>query len=386
MADVFVSYSRRDADFVERLAGALRGQGKNVWVDVEGIRDAEVFPEVLRTAVESSDSLVFVISPDSVTSAFCALEVEHAVGHNKRVVPVVHRRVPDDEVPDAVRERSWIPFEDFDAGLGRLVTALDTDLEWTKAHTRWLLKALEWESEGRDRSFLLRGAELGSAEAWLGSAAGKEPEPTALQQEYVIASRSAASRRLRWLLAASVGVAAVAVALLVVAVAARDTAREERDEAARQQRTSLIQALTTRVGRELTVGEDERAVLVAKLAFELQGESKADARLRSEVDLGLRDALAKAPFSHVLAGHTAGITSVAVRPDSREVASVAGAPASPPDTTVRLWRIGGGERVLRGHRDRVSGRRLLGGRAAARDRAAPTPPCACGTTPAETRG
>ena len=40
MSDVFVSYSRRDAEFVMRLADDLKSRGKDVWVDVEGIRDA----------------------------------------------------------------------------------------------------------------------------------------------------------------------------------------------------------------------------------------------------------------------------------------------------------------------------------------------------------
>ena len=33
MADVFISYSRRDGRFVRRLAGSIERQGKQVWVD-----------------------------------------------------------------------------------------------------------------------------------------------------------------------------------------------------------------------------------------------------------------------------------------------------------------------------------------------------------------
>ena len=42
------------------------------------------------------------------------------------------------------------------------------------------MKALEWDAHGRDRSFLLRGAELAAAEQWLALAAGKEPLAQAL--------------------------------------------------------------------------------------------------------------------------------------------------------------------------------------------------------------
>ncbi len=66
VADAFLSYSRLDGTFVRRLASALEERGKTVWVDVDGIRDGEVFPEALRRAIESSDAFVFVISPDAV--------------------------------------------------------------------------------------------------------------------------------------------------------------------------------------------------------------------------------------------------------------------------------------------------------------------------------
>jgi TIR domain len=63
--DVFVSYSRRDGELVSHLAEELTERGKETWVDVEGIRDAEVFPAALRAAIERSDGFVFVLSPDT---------------------------------------------------------------------------------------------------------------------------------------------------------------------------------------------------------------------------------------------------------------------------------------------------------------------------------
>src|ERR1700680_1110256 len=186
MADVFVSYSRRDSEFVSRLAEALQARGKDVWIDVEGIRDAEVFPAALIAAVEGSDGFVFVISPDSVALRFCEKAVEHPLGVNKRMLPLALRAGPDEQVPQGIRERNWIPVGDdgdFDQGVERLVTALDTDLAWTKEHTNWLLKALEWDAKGRDRSLLLRGSELAAAEQWLSGAAGTDPGAAALTAE-----------------------------------------------------------------------------------------------------------------------------------------------------------------------------------------------------------
>jgi WD40 repeat protein len=231
VADVFVSYSRRDSDFVRRLAESVSEHGKDVWLDTDGIADTEVFPEAIKRAIEGADAFLFVITPASVASTYCENEVEYARDMQKRIVPVLRAPVADPDLPAEIRDRNWIPFtsdEEFDASLGRLLTALDTDLEAAKAHTRWLLKALEWDSERRDRSFLLRGSELKAAEAWLAaSREDADPAPTPLQREYLLASREAAARRQRMLVGASLAVAAVAIGLLIFALISRSQAVSE---------------------------------------------------------------------------------------------------------------------------------------------------------------
>ena len=278
MADVFVSYSRSDSELVNQLVERLRERGKDVWVDVEGIRDAEVFPAALRRAVEGSDGFVFVISPDSVASPFCEQEVDHAVELNKRIVPLAFRSVPDDRVPEGIRVRNWIPVGDgsFDSGVERLVQALDTDLDWDRGHTHWLVKAIEWDEAGRDRSFLLRGSELAAAEAWLASGADRDPGPTALQQEYVYASRAASTRRQRTLAGASLVVAAVSIALLVFALISRHDAVNERT-------TAESRALAGQSGNQLAV-DPELSLLLAREAVRTKATPDALFALRHALD------------------------------------------------------------------------------------------------------
>jgi WD40 repeat protein len=283
LPDVFLSYSRRDSEFVRRLADALHDRGKDVWVDVEGIRDAEVFPEALRRAVERSDAFVFVITPDSVRSPFCELEIERAGELNKRIVPVYRRPVDDAELPDEVRYRNWIPAED-DAGFGttidRLITALDTDLEWDREHSRLTVKALEWERSGRDRSFLLRGSDLGAAEKWLASGAGHDPGPSGLESEYILAARTAAGRRQRNLVVASLAVAAVSVALLVFALISRSDAIHARNGAKAQALTSDAE----RVGAQALVEKNlDLAMLYAALGVKLQNNLQTRGDLLAEL-------------------------------------------------------------------------------------------------------
>ncbi len=271
VADVFISYSRRDAAFVERVQRELEAQGKSVWVDVEGIRDAEVFPVALLRAIEGSDAFVFVITPESVRSPFCAEEVGHAVELNKRIVPLARRGVPDPEVPEAIRVRHWIPMRDaeFDRGVKRLVTAIETDLGWEHQHTRLTVKALEWEQAGRDRSFLLRGSELGAAERWLAAGVGKDPGPTALEHEYLLAARSARTRRQRLLAGGSLGVAAVAVGLLIFALISRGQAI-----------TAARVALAGRLGAQaVTEPRLDVAMLMARAAVKLDRSPQTEGTL-----------------------------------------------------------------------------------------------------------
>ena len=280
MADVFISYSRRDGRFVRRLAESIEGQGKQVWVDTEGIEDAEVFPLAIQRAIQGSDVFLFVITPAAVESAYCENEVEYASELKKRIVPVLREPVPDSELPAEIRDRNWIPFTErdvFELSLQRLVAALDRDLERAREHTRWLVKAIEWDSEGRDKSFLLRGSELKAAEAWLAAApADADPAPTPLQREYVLASREAAAGRQRALVGGSLAVALISIGLLVFALISRG-------QAISAQAVATSRALAAQSENETAV-DPELSILLAMQAVRTSPTPDALFALRAAID------------------------------------------------------------------------------------------------------
>jgi WD40 repeat protein len=277
MPDVFISYSRKDSRFVGALAEGMRARGKEVWIDIEGIRDAEVFPEALQKAISSSDGFVFIISPASVHSSYCLREVGNATDAGKRIVPVDFEHVQDDDVPEPIRVRNWIPAgDDLDATVQRVIKALDTDLEHAQAHTHWELKALEWSEKGRERSVLLRAAELAAAETWLGPAEAKDPPPTPLQREYFTASRQAVAKRQRRVAIVAVAVAAVSVALLVFALIQRSQAQDART-------TNESRAVAFASEAQDTV-DPERALLMAMSAAKTRATPDALFALRSGLD------------------------------------------------------------------------------------------------------
>ena len=187
MADIFISYSRKDKAFATRLHEALKARQREAWVDLEDIPPTAEWREKIKAGIEGARAFVFVLSPDSMASPECLKEVDHAAASHKRLIPVVCREVDPQAVPEALGKLNWIFLreqDDFEKGLDTLLTAVDTDLEWVDAHTNLLEKATEWDRKGRDQSLLLRGGELRKAEGWQVQSAGKEPKPTDLMGEF----------------------------------------------------------------------------------------------------------------------------------------------------------------------------------------------------------
>lgn len=186
--DIFISYSRRDKDFAQRLVSAFKQFGRDPWIDWEDIADGAAWRTEIAVGIREADAFVFVISPDAIVSPECLKELEQAIQFNKRIIPIVYRSVTTTH--PALAALQWIFFcqsDDFDAAFQKLLTAIDADRKHTQTHTRYLMRAMEWE-DGRDEGFLLRGKDLKAAEAWLTLCEGKDPQPTELQRKYIMQS------------------------------------------------------------------------------------------------------------------------------------------------------------------------------------------------------
>ena len=135
-----------------------------------------------------------------MASPVCARELDHAVARSKRLVPVLRRDALGQDIAAALARLNWIflrEADDFDAGVDTLIEALDTDLDHVRLHTRYLVRAAEWEHKLFDASYVLRGHDLAAAEHWLSHSGGKEPRPTSLHNRYILDSRRVATRRQR---------------------------------------------------------------------------------------------------------------------------------------------------------------------------------------------
>ena len=89
MADVFISYSRKDIEFAQRIHQELEARDRQPWVDWQDIPPTAEWLDEVYAGIQAADTFLFIISPDSVVSEICILEIEHAVQHGKRLVLVV---------------------------------------------------------------------------------------------------------------------------------------------------------------------------------------------------------------------------------------------------------------------------------------------------------
>src|SRR5688572_16983748 len=218
MASLFLSYSRRDIEIARRLTEAFKGQELDFWIDWEGIPPTVPWRKEIEKGIEEADIFLFLLSPDSCKSKVCKEELEHATKNGKRLIPVVVRDIKSDESPPELSQLNWIFLRgenDFDTGLSKLTTAINTDYAWTHVHRQLQIKALEWERSDHKSGFLLHGEELADAEVQLATNSSKEPHPTDLQREYVLSSRQATERSRRRVITGLISFSAIVMILLI---------------------------------------------------------------------------------------------------------------------------------------------------------------------------
>ena len=105
---VFISYASEDRDVAEQIHLALLGDGHTTFFDRDSLPPAQDYHTQIRLAVEGSDAMVFLISPESVAAGSYALtELSYARRrwpHPKgSVLPVFVRAVDWSAVPNYLK-------------------------------------------------------------------------------------------------------------------------------------------------------------------------------------------------------------------------------------------------------------------------------------------
>ncbi|MBI4762786.1 MAG: toll/interleukin-1 receptor domain-containing protein [Chloroflexi bacterium] len=89
--DIFISYSRRDSEFVTRLASDLDKQVAGVWFDQSDIQLGEKWHDEILKGIRDCKAFVLVLSPDADKSKYVHEEVNKALELGKTIFPVIYR-------------------------------------------------------------------------------------------------------------------------------------------------------------------------------------------------------------------------------------------------------------------------------------------------------
>lgn len=106
-AKIFFSYARGDAQFALRLATDLRMAGADIWMDQLDIRAGTRWDIEVEKALQLSQALLVILTPDSVASHNVSDEISYALEEGKRVIPVFMKECT---IPFRIRRIQYADF------------------------------------------------------------------------------------------------------------------------------------------------------------------------------------------------------------------------------------------------------------------------------------
>jgi len=88
MGHIFISYSKKDVVHAEKLINALKREGFNPWVDIEGLGAGTHWRSRLESQIETSDAYILIVSRNSEKSKWVKEELLVAQGLGKPIFPL----------------------------------------------------------------------------------------------------------------------------------------------------------------------------------------------------------------------------------------------------------------------------------------------------------
>jgi hypothetical protein len=169
---VFISYSRRDSNWVLRLTERLQAKGRSVWLDQQDIPISLPWFREIGDGIAAADLFLICDSPNSRRSANCGAETEIAFDLGKRALEV---EVGSDPAVAA----------------DRVTQALAAVTPTDRVRTELAVEARDWDNGGREARALLSAR----ARSRMLRSISAIPPLDATERDFIAASRRR-SRRL----------------------------------------------------------------------------------------------------------------------------------------------------------------------------------------------
>ena len=104
---LFISYSRAQTPFVDRLASELENRGYSLWLDYQNLVPARPWFPQITSWIDAADVTLLIVSKESITSRNVEPEWKRALEQGKRVVLLIFEAVP---LPSQLQSCEWVDF------------------------------------------------------------------------------------------------------------------------------------------------------------------------------------------------------------------------------------------------------------------------------------
>ncbi len=109
MADIFLSYNRKDIELMQRLYNDLQAEGFTVWIDEAKLEPGTPsWQRAIEQAINESRCMIVIMSPDAKQSKWVEIEATIAEDSGHRIFPVLARGDENNAALFRLRTYQWI--------------------------------------------------------------------------------------------------------------------------------------------------------------------------------------------------------------------------------------------------------------------------------------
>jgi len=126
MGHIFISYSRKDVVYAEKLINALRREGFNPWLDADELGAGTQWEKRLKKQIETCDAYLVIMTPKAYNSDWVPNELVAAKSKGKPIFPLL---LEDTELFLAIQTTQYedvrggkLPSEEFYSRLAKVTS------------------------------------------------------------------------------------------------------------------------------------------------------------------------------------------------------------------------------------------------------------------------
>ena len=130
---VFISHAYTDEPFVRKVAAGLEKVGLEVWDATREILPGDNWAAKVARALEESEAMVVLFTPDALRSNWVSWEIQYALGeqsYRNRLISVIvgdPEELPKEDIPWILRRLQMIDMSEYDEeeeGINQIAQAI----------------------------------------------------------------------------------------------------------------------------------------------------------------------------------------------------------------------------------------------------------------------